>query len=213
MHTELFYVIGASGHGKVVLDTLFANHVPLDKIRVRDDASTLEGQELLGCIIHTPAVVPMMAGQRFHLAIGCCLVRQRLFLELVALGARPSTLIHPRASVSSFAVVADGAFVAACAIVAPLARVGNCVILNHGAIVDHDCHVDDFSHIAPNATLGGGVKIGKAVLIGTGAIVLPGVSVGDGAVIGGGAVVTQNVAAGEVHVGVPARKIFKKLIK
>lgn len=208
MHIEMIYMIGASGHGKVVLDALLSNHVPLNQIRVRDGAPVLEGHDLLGCVIRTPAVVPTMAGQLFHLAIGSCSVRQRLFLELIALGALPSTVIHPHASVSRFAKVDDGAFVAARAIVAPAARVGHCVIVNHGAIVDHDCAVDVFSHIAPNATLGGGVKVGKGVFIGAGAIVLPGVYVGDGAVIGAGAVVTKNVAAGEVHVGVPARKFI-----
>lgn len=209
MRTEIIYVIGASGHGKVVLDALLSDHVPLDQIRVRDDAPVLEGRGLLGCVIRTPAVVPTMAGQLFHLAIGSCLVRQRLFSELIALGARPSSVIHPCASVSRFAKVDDGAFVAARAIVAPAARIGHCVIVNHGAVVDHDCVVDVFSHIAPNATLGGGVKVGKGVLIGAGAIVLPGVYVGDGAVIGAGAVVTRSVAAGEVHVGVPARKFLE----
>jgi sugar O-acyltransferase (sialic acid O-acetyltransferase NeuD family) len=208
MHTELIYVIGASGHAKVVLDALLSNQVPLNQIRVRDDAPLLEGRDFLGCIIRTPGVVTTMAGQLFHLAIGSCSVRQRLFLELVALGALPSTVTHPRASVSRFAIVEDGAFVAARAIVAPGARVGHCVIVNHGAVVDHDCAVDVFSHIAPNATLGGGVKVGKCVLIGAGAIVLPGVCVGDGAVIGAGAVVTENVPAGEIHMGVPARKFI-----
>jgi sugar O-acyltransferase (sialic acid O-acetyltransferase NeuD family) len=209
MHTKLIYVIGASGHAKVVLDAFYVNHVPAEKIRIRDDALALEGHEFMECIISTPAVTPMMSGHQYHIAIGSCLVRQRLFFELSALGARPISLFHPRASVSQFSEIANGTFVAACAIVAAHARIGNCVIVNHGAIVDHDCFVDDFSHIAPNVTLGGGVKVGKGVLIGAGAILLPGVLVGDGAVIGGGAVVTKNVATGEVHVGIPAQKIFR----
>lgn len=152
MHTESIYLIGAGGHGKVVLDALLSNHVPLNQILVRDSAPLLEGRDLLGCVIRTPAVVETMTGQWFHLAIGSYLVRQRLFLELIALGARPSTVIHPRASISRFAKVDDGAFVAASAIVAPGAQVGLCVIVNHGAIVDHDCAVDVFSHIAPSPT-------------------------------------------------------------
>lgn len=207
MHTELIYVIGASGHGKVVLDALLASEVPAGRIRVRDDALALEGRYLLGHLIQTPAVDETMSGHLFHLAIGDGAVRHRLFSELIALGARPATLTHPGASVSRFATLADGTFIAARAIVAPDARIGQSVIVNHGAIVDHDCVVDDFSHIAPNATLGGGVKVGKGVLVGAGANVLPGVSVSDGAVIGAGAVVTQDVGAGEVHVGIPARTL------
>lgn len=207
MHTELIYVIGAGGHGKVVLDALLASEMPASRIRVRDDALVFVGRTLLGHPIQTPAADATMSGHLFHLAVGDGAARRRLFAELIALGARPVTLTHPGALVSPFATLDGGAFIAARAIVAPDARVGQGVIVNHGAVVDHDCMVDDFSHIAPNATLGGGVKIGKGVLVGAGANVLPGISVSDGAVIGAGAVVTQDVAAGEVYVGIPARAL------
>ena len=51
------------------------------------------------------------------------------------------------------------------------------------------------------------IVIGDRVWIGTRAIVLKGVTIGDGAVIAAGAVVTQDVPAGAVAGGVPARMI------
>ena len=51
------------------------------------------------------------------------------------------------------------------------------------------------------------VNIGDDVLIGANAVILPGVSVGAGAIIGANSVVSKNIAADEVVVGVPARRI------
>lgn len=51
------------------------------------------------------------------------------------------------------------------------------------------------------------IAIGENVWLGGGAIVLAGVTIGDDSVIGAGAVVTQDVPAGVVAVGTPARVI------
>lgn len=205
MPINVVYLIGAGGHGKVVLDAiLLANPQGYD-VRVRDDASALQDQTLLGYSIKLPAIAAEMEGQHFHLAIGNYEARKRFFVILRNMGSVPISILHPASNVSPFASIGAGSFLAAQSVVAPAASIGESVIVNHGAVVDHDCIVGAFSHIAPNATLGGCVVLGSGVLIGAGATVLPGVSIGNGAVIGAGAVVTTNVGAGEVWVGIPAR--------
>lgn len=206
MPTKPLYLIGAGGHGKVVLDAMLRMGAATYSIHVTDGAVDLQGKDFLGYRVAFPAIESGMAGQAFHLAIGNCHVREQLFTSLLGMASLPVSIMHPVASVSCFATIGAGSFLAAQSVVAPAAAIGMGVIVNHGAIVDHDCVVGDFAHIAPNATLGGCVTVGKAVLIGAGANILPGLSIGDNAVIGAGAVVTTNVPAGEVWAGVPACK-------
>lgn len=206
MPIKLIYLIGAGGHGKVVLDALLSNNEHSYKLCVRDGANELKGTDLLEYPIQVPAITPEMEGQLFHLAIGNCQARKRLFGVLCAMSALPLSVFHAASCVSSYARIGEGSFLAAQSVVAPAADIGRSVIINHGAVVDHDCVVGDFSHIAPNATLGGGVNLGSGVFVGAGANILPGLLIGDEAVIGAGSVVTANVNAGETWVGVPAKK-------
>lgn len=204
MRTDSIFLIGAGGHGKVVLDALLQNAVERATLHVSDDDAALSEKQILGCPIAIPAIRQDMAGGSFHLAIGNAAIRQKWHGQLVAAANRPLTVVHPGALVSRFAIIGAGSFVAAGAIIAPGAEIGESVIVNHGAVVDHDCRVGAFSHIAPNATLAGAVMVGTRVLIGAGANILPNLKIGDDAVIGAGAVVLKDIAAGEVYAGIPA---------
>lgn len=84
--------------------------------------------------------------------------------------------------------------------------------LLHGQVViDGHTEIGPGATIAPFVTIGlrkgdiAGPKIGAGVEIGTGAKVLGRITVGDGATIGANAVVIDDVAAGDVVVGAPAR--------
>lgn len=195
------FILGAGGHGKVVLDAYCQNHyMP----RIFDNNPAMVGKCLLEVdieLLPETAELPSFG----HLAIGENTSRRRLLEFLDKYVSAWFTVVHPRASIAISAQIRDGSFVAAGAIVAPEAVIGRSTIINHGAVVDHDCQVGDFCHIAPNAALGGSVNIGDEVLVGSGAVILPGVSVGRGARIGSGAVVTHDVPAGVTLVGVPAR--------
>lgn len=210
MQTDaIIYIIGAGGHAKVVIDALLTSGVDKARLRVADNDLARSGSALLGVAVQGPAVQPVMAGALFHVAIGDCAARARLYAELSALGAVPLNVFHPASVVSAHATVGKAVFVAARAVIGPGAQLADGVIVNHGAVADHDCRVGAFSHLAPNATLGGAVTIGTQVLVGAGATILPGKSVGDNAIVGAGAVVLGHVPARLTWAGVPAVLLTK----
>ncbi|HEX4492976.1 MAG TPA: acetyltransferase [Acidimicrobiia bacterium] len=193
-------VIGAGGHGKVVVATAQALGWT---VTVADDDRANWGGQLLGVPVDGP-VAPVLADTTATcvLAIGSNAVRARL-----ARGARCAfaTLVHPAAVVHASVVLGAGTVVFAGAIIQPDTRLGAHGIVNTGASIDHDCALGSAVHIAPGARLAGGVTVGDEAFVGIGAVAIPGVHIGARATIGAGAAVVRDVPADAVAVGVPAR--------
>ena len=97
------------------------------------------------------------------------------------------------------------------------AKLGRRVAIEHhsGIILNGSVQVGNDVVIRQNTTIGvravhdveGVPVIGNAVEIGAGAVILGAVRIGDGATIGANAVVLQDVPAGSLAVGVPARVV------
>jgi acetyltransferase-like isoleucine patch superfamily enzyme len=90
-------------------------------------------------------------------------------------------------------------------------EIGDHTLLGAGVMVlDTDFHqpVGDWEWTHDRRIGAKPVKIGRGVFIGARAIILKGVTIGDRAVIGAGAVVTQDVPAGYMAVGNPARSFL-----
>ncbi len=204
-------VVGAGGHGKVVLAT--ALDAGVEVVSVLDDDRTKWGSSLLGA----PVVGPVSEYARFLnesvyfvLAIGENRLRQRLALVLD--GLRWTTLIHPRAYVHPTAILGEGTVVFGGAVVQPFAEIGRHVIVNTGTVVEHDCRVGDWAHLASGVRLAGGVEIGEGAFLGAGAVVIPGKRVGKWSVVGAGGVVVRDIPNFSVAYGVPAtvRRIIQE---
>jgi serine O-acetyltransferase len=100
------------------------------------------------------------------------------------------------------------------------ARVGRRLRIEHfgGIVVSGDAVIGDDVILRHGVTIGlkhtherGAPVIGNRVDIGTGAKILGPIIIGDGAVIGANAVVVNDVPAGAVAVGIPARVLPRKI--
>lgn len=188
---------GASGHGKVIMDILEANHIPLDF--VVDDNPNLT--ELLGYEVRRNTGVYDEA----IISIGSCRIRKNVVSEIKV--DKYLTVIHPTAIVSSHAMIGAGTVVMQGSIIQTCAWVGRHCIINTGASVDHDCKLSDFVHVAPHATVAGNVEIGEGTWVGIGSVVKQGLKIGSWCVIGAGAVVVDDVPDNTTVVGIPAKPI------
>jgi UDP-perosamine 4-acetyltransferase len=203
-------IIGAGGHGKVVLDILRAagKYVPAGFV---DADTTLAGMKVGGLPVFGPGnVLPKIRQQKIRhaiVAIGDNRTRQRYAALLREQGFELINAIHPPASVSAAAALGENVVIAAQATVCTEARLADCVIVNTSAVVDHECDVAEAVHVCPGAHLAGRVRVGAAAFIGLGANVIQCMTIGEHAVVGAGAVVIEDVPAYATAVGVPARVI------
>lgn len=190
------YLYGASGHARVVADTLLAQGVSVAALVDDDPAvSALDG---------LPVIHDATGLSPFIISIGDNRARRAVASRLACGFA---LAVHPRANISPLAMIGEGTVVMAGATVNAGARIGRHCIINTNSSVDHDCVVGDYAHISPNAALCGGVHVGEGAHVGAGAAVIPGVSIGSWAVIGAGATVTADIPGGATAVGTPARLI------
>lgn len=132
-------------------------------------------------------------------------------LDMKNINARiePGAIIRDMVEIGDNAVVMMGAVINIGAVIGDGTMIDMGAVLGGRATVGKNCHIGAGTVLAgviepPNATP---VVIEDNVVIGANAVVLEGCRVGKGAVVAAGAVVIEDVPAGAVVAGVPARVI------
>lgn len=188
-------LLGAGSHAVAVVDLLESTK----KYSIRgllDDRET-KGSAFLdylvlgsfnyaGTWIHSEIQFLVSVGQ-----IGRPGLRERLFRDLISVGAPLATPVSPFAYVSARSSLGMGTAVFHGAVVNAGATVGENCIINSMSLVEHDASVGHHTHIATGARVNGGATIGSRCFVGSGALIFQGCQVPDDSVIPAGAVVKR----------------------
>jgi len=197
MHNKPLYLLGASGHAKVILESLEASGKKVAGLFDDNRAiKALLGLEVIGLVKDAADI----ADGAFIISIGNNKIRKRI-AENYEL--QYETAVHPNAVLSPSCSIDKGTVVMAGVVVNAGTKIGKHAILNTRSSVDHDCVLGDYVHISPGATLAGNVQVGEGTQVGAGACIIPGITVGKWAIIGAGAVIIRNVPDHAVVVGNP----------
>jgi UDP-perosamine 4-acetyltransferase len=203
-------LIGAGGHGKVVLDILRQSR-GLRPVGFLDADSALigtevAGLEVLGSIQHLPRLKREKVRGAI-VSIGDNRTRRTQAREVESAGVELISAIHPSAIIASSARLGRHLVICARAVVCVDAEIGDSTILNTGCVVDHECRLGEAVHVGPGALLAGRVSVGDEAFVGMGSQVIQCLSVGAGATVGAGTTVIRDVPDHTRVVGSPARVI------
>lgn len=193
------YLYGASGHAKVIIDILKANHELIEALF--DDNVSLTH------LFDYPVLRPFEVLGPLIISIGDNRIRCDIAKMLSVEYGRA---IHPLSIVSQTTKISEGSVVMQGAIIQSCVSIGKHSIINTGASVDHDCTISDYVHISPHSTLCGNVYVGEGTLIGAGTTITPGVRIGSWSIIGAGSVVTKDIPDHVLAAGNRC-KLIKKL--
>lgn len=126
--------------------------------------------------------------------------------------------IEPGAIIRDQVEIGDNAVIMMGAIINIGAKIGDGTMIDMGAVLGGRATVGKRCHIGAGTVLAGVIEPPSAtpviieddVVIGANAVVIEGVKVGKGSVVAAGAVVIEDVPAGVVVGGIPARVLKKK---
>jgi len=209
--TRRVLILGAGGHGRVVLDILLQGntHSVVGFLDSNPDihGRRIDGIPVLGSIDDLTTIAADSEADGVIIAIGDNGVRRGLARQVEATGLTLFNAIHPSATIARSATLGRNVVVAAGAVVCAHCQIGDSVILNTGCIVDYQTMIGEGTHICPGVRIGGRVKVEPGTFVGIGATIIPKVTLGCESIIGAGAVVIDDVPSLATVVGVPARRV------
>ncbi len=199
------YLYGASGHAKVIIDSLKASkEIVSGLFDDNPEIKTLLDYRVLGAFN-----AEQLGNNKLIISVGLNNIRKKI-VDKLPWYINYGNAIHPSAIISEYVSIDEGTVIMQGTIIQSSVQIGKHCIINTAASIDHDCVIENFVHISPNATLCGAVSVGEGTQVGAGAVIIPGIKIGRWSLVAAGAIVMRDVPDNVLVLGNPAR-IVKKI--
>lgn len=132
------------------------------------------------------------------------LKRQEIINSLLIDSSRFATVIHKKATVSTYAQIGVNVLIMAGTVITANAVIGNHVIILPNSVIHHDSVVGDFTLIAASVTVAGNVTIRNNCYLGAASSYKNGITIGKDSMIGIGTNVIKSFPEKSKLVGNPA---------
>lgn len=208
-------IIGASGHGGMILDCLKNEGLYnvlgfVDSFRKKGEKQY--GYEILGSVEDLPRLMDKFNLYGCIIAIGDNWTRKIIADKIgnIASGLEFISTIHPKAVVGLNVQIGNGTVIMPGAIVNANSKIGDFCILNTKSSLGHDGIMNNYSSIASGVCTGGNLLLGEFSAISLGTNIINNITIGEHTVVGAGSLVIKNVEDHLVVFGSPARTIRKR---
>jgi sugar O-acyltransferase (sialic acid O-acetyltransferase NeuD family) len=211
-------LVGASGLAREVIAGLAGSRI-IDSsddhkvIGLLDDRASLHGSEMSGVPVLGPVDSAVVYDDaRFLVCVGSGQARSMIVDRLARSGIRDdryATVLDRQMSTESSSIGPGSILLAGVTLTAGV-TVGAHVVMMPRVVCTHDDRIASFVTLCAGVVLGGGASVGTRSYIGMNASVREGVRIHRDSVLGMGAALLQDLPAGGVWAGVPARAINRR---
>jgi len=157
-------LIGAGGHGKVLVDAIILQ----GKYEI---AGFVDSKIDIGTEIFRNYRVILQQNELskisnyadfFIVAIGNNTIREKIYAEAEKY-IKPAIIIHPSAIIGSDVSIGDGTVVLINSVINTCSRIGKNAIVNSGVIIDHECTIGSHIHLSIGTLVGSNTVIGDNI--------------------------------------------------
>ncbi len=210
-------IIGASGHGGVVLDCIESK----GKYNVLGfiDSFQKKGSEKFGHTIlgNEYDILSLMEKHSIFggiVAIGDNWIRNLMVQRILKISKSFNfiSVIHPRAILGKGVTIEKGSVIMPGAIINSFSTIGEFCIVNTNASLGHEGNLEKYSSLSPGVCTGGNFKLGRFSAVSLGAKIIENITIGANTVIGAGSLVLNNIQDQVIAYGSPAVVIRKRSI-
>ena len=208
---EKLFIIGSSGHAKVIID-IIVKEKKYEIVGLVDDFKKV-GEEVLnykvlGGIRDVDKLAKKYKTDNIIVGVGDNFSRYEIVNKLKKYSFVKA--IHPSAQIGLNVKISAGTVVMAGTNISSCSKIGKHCILNTNSSIDHDSIMEDFSSLAPGVTTGGNVKIGKLSALCLGANIINNIQIGKNTVVGAGSCVLEEIGKNALAYGIPCKVISNR---